>query len=144
MFCRVVMWPLRSGTYFSITSANDSSCSGLIAAERQLHPDHLRVGLALAVDPLLEAELDELVLGLLAPQESRGLGVEVVELALEDRDEVPRDVFVDLGVLERADLALALLRLGEVLVELGRVGGRLRLIASGRTSVPCRGSITES
>ena len=31
-----------------------------------------------------------------------GLGVEVVELALEDRDDVPRDVLVDLGVLERA------------------------------------------
>ena len=100
--------------------------------ERQLHPDHLRVGLALAVHALLEAELDELVLGLLAAHEPRGLGVEIVELALEDRDEVPGDVLVDLGVLERPDLALALLRLGEVLVELGRIGGRLRLRGGGR------------
>ncbi len=30
MFWRVVMWPLLSGTYFSITSANFSSCSGVI------------------------------------------------------------------------------------------------------------------
>ena len=29
MFWRVVMWPLRSGTYFSITSANASSWSGV-------------------------------------------------------------------------------------------------------------------
>ena len=34
------------------------------AAERQLHPHHLHVGLALAVDALLEAEADELVFGL--------------------------------------------------------------------------------
>ena len=33
------------------------------AAEGQLHPDHLDVGLALAVDALLEPEADELVLG---------------------------------------------------------------------------------
>ena len=30
MFCRVVMWPLLSGAYFSITSANVSSCDGVI------------------------------------------------------------------------------------------------------------------
>ena len=30
MFWRVVMWPLFSGTYFSITSANFSICSGVI------------------------------------------------------------------------------------------------------------------
>ena len=30
MFCRVVMWPLRSGAYFSITEANASICSGLM------------------------------------------------------------------------------------------------------------------
>src|SRR5207248_525571 len=30
MFWRVVMCPLRSGTYFSITSANASSCSGVM------------------------------------------------------------------------------------------------------------------
>ena len=29
MFCRVVMWPLFSGTYFSITSAKLSICSGV-------------------------------------------------------------------------------------------------------------------
>jgi hypothetical protein len=30
MFCRVVMCPLLSGTYFSITEANASSCSGVM------------------------------------------------------------------------------------------------------------------
>ena len=34
----------------------------------------------------------------------RGLGLEVVELALEDRDHVPGHVLQDLGVLERAAL----------------------------------------
>ena len=83
------------------------------AAEGQLHADHLHVGLALAVDALLEAEADELLLGLLAAEEAGGLGVEVVELALEDRDDVPGDVLVDLGVLERAALALAVLLLAD-------------------------------
>ena len=70
---------------------------GRHAAERQLDADHLHVGLALAVDALLEAELDELVVLELALQEARGLGVEVVELALEDRDHVPRNVLDHLG-----------------------------------------------
>ena len=39
--------------------------------------------------------------GDLAVEEPAGLGVEVVELALEDRDHVPRDVLVDLGIGER-------------------------------------------
>ena len=30
MFCRVVMWPLFSGAYFSIASANASICSGVM------------------------------------------------------------------------------------------------------------------
>ena len=30
MFWRVVMWPLLSGTYFSMTSANASSWSGVM------------------------------------------------------------------------------------------------------------------
>ena len=30
MFWRVVMWPLFSGTYFSMTSAKASICSGLM------------------------------------------------------------------------------------------------------------------
>ena len=29
MFCRVVMWPLSSGAYFSITLAKASICSGV-------------------------------------------------------------------------------------------------------------------
>ena len=87
------------------------------AAERQLHPDHLHVGLALAVDALLEAEADELLLGLLPAQEAGRLGVEVVEFPLEDRDHVARDVVVDLRVLERAGLALAVLLLARVLLE---------------------------
>ena len=74
------------------------------AAERQLHADHLHVRLALAVHALLEAELDELVLGRLAREEPAGLGLEVVELPLEDRDHVPGHVLQDLGVLERAAL----------------------------------------
>ena len=75
---------------------------GRDAAHRQLDADHLHVGLALAVDALLEAELDEVVLLELALEEAGRLGVEVVELALEDRDHVPRDVLEHLGVLERA------------------------------------------
>ena len=63
MFWRVVMCPLFSGTYFSITSANALHLLRRDPAERQLHADHLHVGLALAVDALLEAELDELVFG---------------------------------------------------------------------------------
>jgi hypothetical protein len=90
---------------------------GVDAAERQLHADHLHVGLALAVDPLLEAEADELVLEDVAPHELRRLGVEVVELALEDRDHVPGDVLVHLRVLQRADLALAAVALLAVHVE---------------------------
>src|SRR5215211_2994897 len=87
-------------------------------AHRQLRADHLHVGLALAVDALLEAEADELVLGLLAAHEARRLGVEVVELALEDRDEVPGHVVVDLGVLQRPAAPLSLLGLGVRYVEL--------------------------
>ena len=40
------------------------------------------------------------LLDLLAAEEALGLVVEVVELALEDRDHVPRHVLVDLGILE--------------------------------------------
>ena len=75
---------------------------GRDAAHRQLHADHLHVGLALAVDALLQAEADELRLRRLAAQELRRLGVEVVELALEDGDDVAGDVLEDLGVLDRA------------------------------------------
>ncbi len=72
------------------------------AAERKLDPDHLHIRLALSVDALLEAELDELIALELAPQIAGRLGVEVVELTLEDRDDVPRDVLEHLRVLERA------------------------------------------
>ena len=99
------------------------------AAHRQLHADHLDVGLALAVDALLKAEADELLLGLLSVQEALRLGVEVVELALDDRDQVPGDVVVDLRVLERAQASLALLFLALLLVELVR--GGLVLYAHG-------------
>jgi len=73
-------------------------------AEGQLHADHLHVRLALAVDALLEAELDELVFGHLALQELAGLRLEVVELPLDDRDHVPGDVLQNLRVLKRAAL----------------------------------------
>ena len=89
MFWRVVMWPLFSGAYFSTTSANFSICSGVMPPNGQLRADHLDVRLALAVDPLLQPEADELVLGRVAGEELLGLVVEVVELALEDRDDVP-------------------------------------------------------
>ena len=134
MFWRVVMWPLLSGANCSTASAKASICSGLTPPIGKLHADHLHVGLALAVDALLQAEADELLLGLLAAQEAGRLGVEVVELALEDRDHVAGDVLVDLGVLERAELALAVLLLARVLLE-GRgvrelLGGR-RLAVGG-------------
>ena len=51
------------------------------------------------------------VFGDLAVEELLGFVVEVVELALDDRDDVPRDVLVGLRVLERADAALAALLL---------------------------------
>src|SRR5215207_6262667 len=72
------------------------------AAERQLHADHLDVRLALSVDALLEPEADELGLLGLAGEVLLRFVVEVVELAPEDRDHVPGDVLVDLGVLERS------------------------------------------
>jgi hypothetical protein len=45
----------------------------------------------------LRPEADELVLRRLAGEVRLGLVVEVVELALDDRDDVARDVLVDLG-----------------------------------------------
>ncbi len=75
-------------------------------AEGQLHADHLHVGLALAVDALLEAKLDELVFGRIAREVLAGLGLEVLVLALQDRDDVARDVLVDLRVGQGA-LAVA-------------------------------------
>ena len=60
--------------------------------------------------------------GVLTVQELARLGVEVVELALDDRDQVARDVVVDLRVLERAQASLALLFLALLLVELVRRG----------------------
>src|SRR3954452_15346397 len=107
---------------------------GADAAVGKLHADHLDVGLALAVDALLEAEADELLLGLLASQEAGGLRVEVVELALEDRDHVAGDVLVDLGVLQRADSALAVLLLPRVLLE-GR--GVDRFLGGGAVAGDC-------
>ena len=80
-------------------------------AEGKLDADHLHGdlrGLALAVDTLLEAEADEVGLLDLAREEVGGLVVEVVELALDDRDDVTRDVLVDLGVVDRARSALGL------------------------------------
>ena len=62
MFWRVVMWPFLSGTNCSTALAKASICSGEMPPHGSL-PDHLHVRLALAVDPLLEPEADELVLG---------------------------------------------------------------------------------
>src|SRR5204863_9371458 len=80
-------------------------------AERQLDPQHLNVGLALAVDALFQPEADELVFGHLATEELARFAVEVVELALDDRDDVPGDVLVGLRVLQRAGSPLAALLL---------------------------------
>ena len=71
------------------------------SADRKLDPDHLHVGLALTVDALFEAEADELVLLELTGEELLGFVVEVVELALDHRDDVTRDVLVGLRVIER-------------------------------------------
>ena len=75
-------------------------------AERQLHAHHLHVRLALAVDALLQAEADELVLRRVTREELAGLAVEVVELVLEDRDDVAGDVLDDLGVVQRSGAAV--------------------------------------
>jgi hypothetical protein len=80
------------------------------AAEGKLHADHLHVRLALSVDALLQPEADELVLWGITREELGGLVVEVVELAFEDRDDVPGDVLADLRIVQRALLALALWR----------------------------------
>ena len=79
---------------------------GSDTAHRQLDANHLNRRLPLSVDALLEAELDELVLLDLALEETGRFGIEVVELALEDRDHVPRDILDHLGVLERAGTSL--------------------------------------
>ena len=115
------------------------------AAERELDADHLDVGLALAVDALLEAEADELVLGRVAAHELGGLGVEVVELPLEDRDHVAGDVLVDLGVLERADLALAGLVASVADLELVLLGDRAPPPTAARPpSAPSRAVLHKS
>ena len=129
MFWRVVMWPLFSGTYFSIDARERIHLIGGDAAERQLDADHLHVGLTLAVDALLEAEADELVLGGLAVEELAGLVVEVVELVWRIGITWPGDVLVDLRVLAGAERPLALLDLVLVLVEVGF--GGLRLVGLG-------------
>src|SRR6185312_3761137 len=75
------------------------------AAERQLYADHLARLLALPVDALLEAEGDERALVLCPAQEAAGAVIEIVELALEDRDDVAGDVLVELRALERSPAA---------------------------------------
>ena len=105
------------------------------AAEGELHADHLHVGLALAVDALLEAELDELVFLGLAREEFRRLGLEVVELALQDRDHVPGHVLEHLWVLQRAALGrgLKLAPSRNLLVRTRLPGLRSTLFAGERT-----------
>ena len=111
MFWRVVMWPLfERGVTLDDVAEHLHLLRG-DAAERQLHADHLDVGLALAVDALLEAEADELVFGQLAGEELLRFVVEVIELALDDRDHVPGDVLVGLRVLESPGPPLAVLLL---------------------------------
>ena len=107
MFWRVVMWPLFERRVLLDDAGEGLHLLGRDAAEGKLDPDHLDVGLALAVDALFEAEADELVLVQLAGEELLGFVVEVVELALDDRDHVAGDVLVGLRVLEGPDPALA-------------------------------------
>ena len=134
MFWRVVMWPLLSGRVLLDDVGEGLELLGRDAAHRQLHADHLDVGLALAVDALLEAEADELRLRRLAAQELRRLGVEVVELALEDRDDVAGNVLEDLGVLDRA----AALRHREGSGLHGGVGLLARSARAGYQPIKCR------
>jgi hypothetical protein len=89
MFCRVVMWPLLSGHVLLDDVGERLHLLRRDAAERQLHADHLDVGLALAVDALLERKPMNSFSGVSPGEELLGLVVEVVELALEDRDDVP-------------------------------------------------------
>src|SRR5579875_419293 len=74
---------------------------GCDRAEGKLGAHHLDVRLALTVDALLEAEFDELLFVDLAGKEARGLGLEVIELALQDRDHVAGHVPQHLRVRER-------------------------------------------
>ena len=105
---------------------------GRDAPERQLDPDHLDVGLALAVHALPEAELDEVVLRGVAREVLLRLVVEVVELVLQDRDHVPRHVLVDLRIVERALAAVALCGvLGLSRYRFHRVGVLRRRVVAG-------------
>ena len=115
MFWRVVMWPLFERRVLLDDAGEGLHLLGRDAAEGKLDADHLDVGLALAVDALFEAEADELVFRQLAGEELLGFVVEVVELALDDRDDVPGDVLVGLRVLQRAGAAFA--ALGLVLID---------------------------
>ena len=119
MFWRVVMWPLFSGAQRSTTLGERVHLVRRDAAERELDPDHLDVGLALAVHALLEAEADELVLRRLPREVLLGLVVEVVELALDDRDDVARDVLADLRIGQRPLAATRGRRLHRVKVAKG-------------------------
>src|SRR6185437_8109993 len=80
-------------------------------AEGKLDADHLDIGLALPVHALFQAEPDELVLRQLIGEELLRFVVEVIELALDDRDDVAGDVRIGLWVLQGAYAALAFLRL---------------------------------
>src|SRR5581483_4760259 len=73
------------------------------AAQGQLDPHHLAVGLTLAVDALLEAELGELLAVEIAAEKAGRLRVEVVELTLEYRDDVAGDVLDLLWVVQRPE-----------------------------------------
>ena len=91
MFWRVVMWPLLRCVLLDHVGEGVHLVGG-DAAEGQLDADHLHVGLALAIDALLEPEADELVLRESGRRGTLGFVVEVVELALDDRDDVAGDV----------------------------------------------------
>ena len=120
MFWRAVTWPFRSGTYLSITFGKGVELIGGDPAQGQLDPDELHVGLALAVNTLLEAEFDEVVLLQLTLEVAGGLGVEVVELALQDGITWPGTFPAPRG-LERAGAGRRTATL--VSIDAGSIGG---------------------
>ena len=75
--------------------------------------------------------------GSLAGEELRGLRLEVVELALQDRDHVPGHVLQDLGVLERAALGGDgnWLHLRNLLIRVLGPGGLFEQYAAGQRTI---------
>ena len=104
---------------------------GRDAAERHLHADHLHIGLALAVDALGAQHAIELLHRHLAAHEPGRRGVEVGELLLEHRNDMPRHVLVRFGVLKGADAAPLHGTTGRLLLGHAICSSSTTLIAAG-------------